>query len=167
MKKKVNGRYIIYQDDGNLNMKYSTISCIGYMIRSSWKMDKWYIPIVIVSAGCGGLLELLWSLFGKYIVDFALGDGVREHLLIVMSAIIAAIFVMRLLFKMLGKYAGETKLRKCSYLFSRQLYEKQLDTDYENLENPSTKNLFERAKQAVDKLVEFYYRIENSVYMIL
>lgn len=167
MKKKVNGRYIIYQDDGNLSMKYSTISCIGYMIRSSWKMDKWYIPLVIVSAGCGGLLELLWSLFGKYIVDFALGDGVREHLLIVMSAIIAAIFVMRLLFKMLGKYAGETKLRKCSYLFSRQLYEKQLDTDYENLENPSTKNLFERAKQAVDKLVEFYYRIENSVCLII
>ncbi len=163
-KKKVNGKYVYATGD---SMKYSTMNGIGYMLRSSWEMDKWLIPIVIVSAGCGYLVELLWSLFNKYIIDFALGDGERNRLITGMAVLIAIIFVMRLVNGTLSKLVEETKFRKCRYLFERKLYEKQMDADYENLENPVTKKLFERAKQAVNYLLEFYKRITETAGLFL
>lgn len=167
MKKKIEGKYKIdgrYVYSGtDISMKYSTASCIGYMVLSSWRMDQWLIPMVIVSAGCGCSVELLWSLFNKYIIDFTLGDGVREHLLRGMLGLIVVILMMKLAYGMLAQFVGQTKFRKCNYLFSRELYAKQMDVDYETLENPATKKLFERAKESVGRMLEFYKRIEDTV----
>lgn len=163
-KKKVNGKYVYATGD---SMKYSTANCIGYMVRSSWRMDKWMIPMVVVSAGCGYLVDLLWSLFNKYIIDFALGVGDRNRLIVGMAVLIAIIFVMRLVHGTLDKLVGETKFRRFRYLFERQLYEKQMDVDYESLENPMTKKLFERAKQSVNRLLEFYHRLEETAGLLL
>lgn len=163
-KRKVNGRYVYSTGE---SVKYSTANCIGYMARISWRIDKWMIPLVVISAGCGYLVELLWSLFNKYIIDFALGDSLGNEPIVGMAVLIAVILIMKLTYGTLDRFLGETKIRRFKYLFARQLYVKQMDTDYENLENPITKKLFERARQSVDYFMEFYHRIEETVGLLI
>lgn len=162
MKKKIEGGY--YFDDGFGEIyKYSTWDCLKYMARFSWQSDKWLIPLMAVSAGAFYGVDLLWTVFNKYVVDFVFAYETRKRLLVVMSAIIAAILVLKLIYGSLRTRVCETRLRKCRYTFVRKLYEKQLDTDYENLEKPATKILLEGAKQSIHYLLEFYHRVQETI----
>ncbi len=163
MKKKVADGYYFTEDSGNQIFKYSTWDCIKYMARFSWQNDKWIIPMMVVAGGtyCG--VELLWAVFNKYVVELAMAGGTGKNLIVGMLAIITAVMVMKLIYGALDARVCETKFRRCTYIFARKLYEKQMDTDYENLEKPSVKMLFEGAKQSVKGLLEFYYRIEETV----
>lgn len=163
MKKKMDDGYYYYDDEFGQVFKYSTWDCIKYMARFSWKNDKWVIPMMLIGGGCYCSVDLLWGIFNKYVVDFALGDGIRERLTVGMLSLVAALLVMKLVQGIFSVRVNETKLRRLRYAFSRQLYEKQMDTDYENLENPVTKTCFEGARQAVNILLEFYHRMEEAM----
>lgn len=165
MKKKTAGGYYRFDDAPEPEQgffRYSTGDCLKYMIRFSRQSDKWIIPMMILAAGAFSGVELLWALLNKYVVDLALSGGTKERLIAKMGVIVAAILMMKLINGILCDKVCQTKFRKCRYLFARKLYQKQMDTDYENLEKPAVKTLFEGAKQSIDNLIEFYYRVQET-----
>lgn len=165
-KRKAEGYYFSEDSEGHI-YKYSTWDCLKYMARFSWQNDRWIIPMMVIGAGSYYGVELLWTVFNKYVVDFALADGGKKNLIVGMLAIISAVFVMKIVYGALSVRACETKFRRCRYLFVRQLYEKQMDTDYENLEKPHVKVLLEGAKQSIGNLLEFYGRVQETAGLAL
>ncbi len=97
-------------------------------------------------------------------VDFAFAVETRKKLLAIISALIAAILILKLIYGSLETMCCETRFRKCKYVLVRKLYEKQLCMDYENLEKPAVKTLFEGAKQqSVNSMMEFFFRVRETI----
>jgi len=163
MKKKTEGGY--YFDDGlDEIFKYSTWNCLKYMARFSIQNDKWLIPLMAISASAFYGVDLLWTIVNKYVVDFAFAVETRKKLLAIISALIAAILILKLIYGSLETMCCETRFRKCKYVLVRKLYEKQLCMDYENLEKPAVKILFEGAKQqSVNSMMEFFFRVRETI----
>lgn len=163
MKKKTEGGYY-FDDEFDEVYKYSTWNCLKYMVRFSVRNDKWLIPLMAVSAGAFYGVDFLWTIVNKYVVDFAFAVEARQKLLVIISVLIMVILILKLIHGSLEAKVCETRFRKCRYAIVRKLYEKQLYMDYENLEKPAVKTLFEGAKQqSVNSMMEFYFRVRDTI----
>lgn len=139
--------------------RYSIPENINYLIRISHKYDKSFLLLLILYLPFNSLLEMVWSFFNKYIVNYALGIGERKELLAIMAAILLTGLIATIIVGLLETRVWYTKSRRLNYCFERALSEKQMDTDYENLEKVKTKTLFTQAGEAVGYFSQTYERV--------
>lgn len=142
----------------NAVYKYTLLSNAKYLTKFVNRFDKSYIPVMFLWAGGSAFIEIIWSFFNKYIINFILDEGDRAYIIMIMGLILFAGLCVTVSNAVTNVKLWYTKQRNIGYRFQVELHKKQLDTDYENLESPNTKDLFDKAHQTVNVFGQAYER---------
>lgn len=161
-KRNAEGMFVSKKHDNSV-FKYSLSSNIKYLTKFVNRIDKGYIPTMLLWAAGSAVIEMIWSFFNKYIINFILSEGDRAYTLIIMGLILFVGLCVTVSNKITDVKLWNTKPRRIGYHFQVELHKKQLDTDYENLESPKTKDLFDKAHNTVNIFGQVYDRTASLI----
>ncbi len=164
-KKKENGMYVNKGKSGPREYKYRMIENARYLLGFAHRTDKLFLPMLLLSGICGYCANMVWAYFNKYIVNFAAGEGSRNTAVIMMLILLLIGLAFALLYGLINPKLWSDKFMILYHRYEQQLLTKQMDTDYENLESPGTKDLMQGAKDALNQFNMAYDRIVKFVGM--
>lgn len=169
MAKRGEDGLLLYKGN-NTKCRYSLPSNLIYLTKFINKFDKTFLPLLFVMTISSAVVEPMWSFFNRDMVNFVLEGGKNTQLLISMGVLLIVIMLVYFFHTISENRIWRYKYRKIEFNLIMKLNERRFDTDYENLENPTTKTMFQKAWNAGNIFGQFYNRVSHliiNVFMIL
>lgn len=162
-KRNKDGMFVRKATD-NFVYKYSVFSNLRFLASHIHKSQKSFLPLLFLWCITSASFDLIWSFFHRGVVNLVLGEAEQISMLITLGAIVLLVLFVDILFCISNNEVWNVKMKYISRYFSRMLFAKQFDTDYENLESPETKDKFQKARMASNNFIDF---IKKVAYMLM
>lgn len=127
---------------------HSVFQNIIHLMGMAYRHHKIVFIFILLEIVCNGVLPLFGLYLPKLAVDLAINGGSFGHVLSVLGAFVSAYVALQCINSVAsqGKYPFQNNMR---FVYSRALFEKALDCDYDLMETNEGQTCYEKAKSAL------------------
>ena len=128
---------------------HSVVQNILHLLGMAFKHYKIVFLFITLEMICGGLLPLFGLYLPKLAVELVLENQGASHTMLTLGAFAGAYVLVQCLCSVAasGKYPCQNNIR---FIYTRALFEKALDCDYDVMETSDGQTRYEKAKSAVN-----------------
>lgn len=147
---------------------HSFLSDVGYVFAHIWRYSKGYLAALLCSSVAYGVIYAANPYISKTALDIITDADHRMNRFWVFAAVVGTLLFARLVRIASDRYLNLGGWRKLTLPFRRALLQKRMTTDYENVENTSVSDTFQKAwSHAEDAILDFADGFENGFALVL